>query len=114
MTPAKAYRGVKGELFLFVRHEDRKGIKGDVFVAPKNGVLYTTWLPEGTAKPGELVNDTAGRTEAAIAILEREKLEKERNALLVVVRRAVRWLASSQADELRKLHAKLIGTPSDS
>lgn len=92
---------------LYVRREERqhKG-EGVMLAGVRDGVIYTIFVPEGSEIDGELVNDTAGRTEAQIHYLEREVVECERDAMMAAMMQAVDWLSPSQAADLRSLYIK--------
>lgn len=107
--PSQVYQTANGRgLLLFVREEERRGVNGYLLVGTRLGVVYTYWLPTTDPIPGELVNDTDGRAEAQLSLIEREQAERERDAMKTAMRQAVEWLSPTQADDLRKLYNKII------
>jgi hypothetical protein len=91
---------------LYVRSEEREGVLGHLCVGVTNNAVYTRWVSVYDAIPGELVNDTAGRAEAAVFLAHEKQVEREKEALVNVIEKALEWLSPSQADELRQLFVK--------
>jgi len=104
--PGQVYRGENGELLLYARRELREGVEGHVLVGVKAGVTYTRFYPTNTVIPAELVNDTAGRQEAAVERAVSQALEHELETLKACMKQAVKRLPESERQELRALYAR--------
>lgn len=105
--PGQAFRNQQGELLLYVRREVQDGSEGVVLAGVgAGGVIFTRFYPSNTEIPAELVNDTAGRAEAALFRYELACTEHEVAALTATMKQAVELLSPSQAEHLRAFYFK--------
>lgn len=108
MGPGTVYRTPEGRLMMWVRHEDREGMRGNLWagVDDRTRMVVTRWTSPYEDAPGELVNDTEGRREAGGLRVLLAATESERDALADAMKRATGWLSDSQAEELREVYRK--------
>jgi hypothetical protein len=110
-SPTQVYRDEHGVLWLFVRHEEREHEgEGILWVGVSGDIVVSRFTQLGTETPGELVNDTAARQEAFTWRLLQEQAEQERDVLIDVMKEAVKLLAPSQVEDMRRLYDRRIGS----
>lgn len=109
LGPGQAFRNKQGDLLLYVRREVQEGVDGVVLAGVgAGGVIFTRFYPSNTEIPAELVNDTAGRAEAALFRFELAGVEHEKAALIATMKQAIELLSPSQAGDLRALYFKTL------
>lgn len=111
--PAQVFRDADERLWMFVHEERREGVDGWLWVGVKDRNVCTRWTAADVEPIGELVNDTDGRKEAVAMFLaakgaaqEADKLKRERDALVLTLKDAIRRLPPAQGEELRRMYRR--------
>ena len=92
---------------LYVRQERRPYASAEerLFVVARDRNIYHYWYPLGPMPAEfELVHDVAGRAEAELVRLGFLVLERERDAMLAAMKRAVAMLDNESAQEVRRVY----------
>lgn len=97
---------------LFVRFEKRPGDEEEhaCFVAAPTGAhIVTRWYPkDATLDEYELVHDTRGRQEAIESFREMRRAERERDAMVAAMTRAMSLLTEEEAREIRGVYREAV------